>query len=142
MSVGPLFTGWRKLAPFGRVTSMYSGSVTTSWPGPRAPFTRPEMILTFAPPSRATSGIWLRFTSRYLGSIILWEAGRLAHSWTPPPAALYTALRHLLVDDAAPRGPPPDVPRSDVALVAQAVSVLHIPPEDVGDRLDPPGRAR
>src|SRR4030067_1443953 len=117
MTVWPLFTVWRKLAPFGRVTSMYSGSVTTSWTGPRAPFTRPEMILTFAPPSRATSGIWLRFTSRYLGSIILWEAGRLAHSWTPPHAALYIALRPLLLDDAAPSGHPLGVPRSDVALV-------------------------
>src|SRR3990170_4672736 len=121
-------------------TSRYSGSVTMSRAGPCAPSTRPEMIFAITPPFNSTSGIWLRFTSRYLGSIILWEAGRLAHSWTPPHAALYVALRHLLVDDVAPRGHPLDVPRSDVALVAQAVSVLHIPPEDVGDRLDPPVR--
>src|SRR5512141_222232 len=52
--------------------------------GPCTPSTRPQTIFTFAPPSVETWGISLRFTSRYRGSIILLEAGRLAQSWNPP----------------------------------------------------------
>jgi len=73
-------------------TSRYSGSVTMSRTGPCAPFTLPQMIFTFAPPSTETSGISMRFTSLYLGSIILCEAGRLAQSWNPPMRPLASPL--------------------------------------------------
>src|SRR2546426_11855225 len=52
--------------------------------------------------------------------------------------ALGIALRHLLVENAAPRGHPLHVAGAERAAVAQAVAVLHRPAEDVGDGLDPP----
>jgi hypothetical protein len=41
------------------------------------------------------------------------------------------------VDDAASRGHPLDVAGGDVAPVSHAVPVLHVPFDNVGDRLDP-----
>src|SRR5712691_8510403 len=52
------------------------------------------------------------------------------------PAAL-VALRHLLMEDAAPGRHPLHVPGAECAAVAQAVAVLHGPVEDVGDGFDP-----
>src|SRR5262245_25272723 len=60
-------------------------------------------------------------------------------------APLAVTLRHLLMDDPAPRGHPLHVPGRDDPAVAEAVPVLDIAVEDVGDRLDPamrmPGEA-
>ena len=50
--------------------------------------------------------------------------------------AILVALRHLLVNDAAPGGHPLDVAGADGAAVAHAVAVLHRSRQDVGDRLD------
>ena len=46
------------------------------------------------------------------------------------------ALRHLLVDDAAARGHPLHVAGAEAAAVAEAVAVLDVAGEHVGDRLD------
>src|SRR5512140_672987 len=61
-------------------------------------------------------------------------------------ASLCISFGHLLVDDAASRSHPLDVARCDDTPVPHAVPVLHIPLENVGDRLDPavrvPGESR
>jgi hypothetical protein len=46
-------------------------------------------------------------------------------------------LRHLLVDDAAPRRHPLDIAGGDGAAVPEAVAVLDGSREDVRDGLDP-----
>src|SRR5262245_274765 len=50
--------------------------------------------------------------------------------------AVGVALRHLLVQDAAARGHPLHVARSQTALVAETVAVINGAREDVCDRLD------
>src|SRR5262249_9105415 len=57
-----------------------------------------------------------------------------------PHLPLAVSLRHLLVDDAAPRRHPLDLAGPDDALVAEAVPVLDVAVEDVGDGLDAPVR--
>ena len=60
-------------------------------------------------------------------------------------AALRVALRHLLVNDAAPGGHPLHVAGAEVAAVAQAVAVLDVAGQHIGDGLDAavrvPGKA-
>ena len=60
-------------------------------------------------------------------------------------APLGVALGHLLVDDAAAGGHPLHVARRDHAAVAEAVAVLDVAAQHVGDGLDPavgmPGEA-
>ena len=51
-------------------------------------------------------------------------------------AALRVALRHLLVQDAAAGRHPLHVARSEIAAIAQAVAVLDIAGEHIGDGLD------
>ena len=51
-------------------------------------------------------------------------------------ATLRVALRHLLVQDAAPGGHPLNVAGAEAAAIAEAVTVLHRASEHVGDRLD------
>src|SRR5258705_5294822 len=62
-----------------------------------------------------------------------------------PHLSLAVALGHLLVDDAASGGHPLHVAGRDQAAVSQAVAVLHVAVEDIGDRLDAamrmPGKA-
>src|SRR5207245_9640677 len=50
------------------------------------------------------------------------------------------SLGHFLVDDAAARRHPLDVARRDDPAVAEAVPVLYIPVEYIGDGLDAPVR--
>ena len=45
-------------------------------------------------------------------------------------------LRHLLVEDAAPRRHPLHIAGAEAALIAEAVGVRDVAGEDVGDRLD------
>src|SRR5262245_60062233 len=52
-------------------------------------------------------------------------------------AALFVALRHLLMEDAAAGRHPLDVTRAEAAAVAKAVAVLDVAGEYVGDRFDP-----
>ena len=52
-----------------------------------------------------------------------------------PPVVV--ALRHLLVDDAAPRGHPLDIPGGNLPAVPHAVAVLDGSRENVRDRFDP-----
>ena len=64
------------------------------------------------------------------------DAGRLAQSWKPYIAPWRVALGHLLVDDAAAGGHPLHVAGGDDAAVAQAVAVLDVAAQHVGDGLD------
>ena len=50
------------------------------------------------------------------------------------------ALGHFLMNDAGTGGHPLHVAAGDDALVAEAVCVLHVPPDDIGDGLDAPVR--
>jgi hypothetical protein len=52
-------------------------------------------------------------------------------------SAVIITLRHLLVDDAAPRRHPLDITGGDGAAVAEAVAVLDASRQDVRDGLDP-----
>jgi hypothetical protein len=52
-------------------------------------------------------------------------------------SAVIITLRHLLVDDAAPRRHPLDIAGGDGATVPEAVAVLDTSREDVRDGLDP-----
>jgi hypothetical protein len=52
-------------------------------------------------------------------------------------SAVIITLRHLLVDDAAPRRHPLDIAGADGAAVPEAVAVLDGSREDVSDGLDP-----
>ena len=52
-------------------------------------------------------------------------------------STLFITLRHLLVDDAAPRCHPLDVAGGDGALVPHAIAVFDGSREHVGDGLDP-----
>ena len=60
-------------------------------------------------------------------------------------AALRVALRHLLMHDAAAGRHPLHVAGAEHALIAEAVAVLDLAGQDVGDRLDAamrmPGKA-
>ena len=51
-----------------------------------------------------------------------------------PP--LRVAVRHLLMHDAASGGHPLDVARAEVAAIAEAVAMLHLAREHIGDGLD------
>ena len=51
-------------------------------------------------------------------------------------ASVGVAAGHLLVQNAAPGGHPLDVSGGHLALVAQAVAVLHFAGQDVRDRLN------
>ena len=60
-------------------------------------------------------------------------------------AALRVAARHLLMHDAAAGRHPLHVARAEHALVAEAVAVIDLAGQDIGDRLDAamrmPGKA-
>jgi len=53
-----------------------------------------------------------------------------------PPVGV--ALRHFLVHDAAAGSHPLHVAGAEVAAIAEAVAVLDVAGQDVGDGLDPP----
>src|SRR5213592_3155822 len=112
-------------------TSRYSGSTTTSWTGPRTPFTLPATTRIRTPRTCSTSGIWPALTSWYLGSIILFVFGRFTQSWKPPMRCRSTfGISWWMI-------PLPDVIRADDPLVPEAVLVLHPAVQHVRDRFDP-----
>ncbi len=110
--------------------------MTTSRTGPVTPSAVPAMTLILVP-----LGV------RHLGDLGAGHApvARVHHlvggrQVGPELEAVHRALRvalgHLLVDDAAAGGHPLHVARGDDAAVAQAVAVLDVAAQDVGDGLD------
>ena len=114
--------------------------MTMSRTGPCTPFTRPQMIFTFDAALEGDLGDLASLHIPVAGIHHLVGGGQVGPELESPHASLGVALGHLLVDDAAARGHPLDVARGDDALVPHAVPVLHVPLENVGDRLDPPMR--
>jgi hypothetical protein len=55
-------------------------------------------------------------------------------------AALLVTLRHFLMQDAAPGGHPLHVAGAEITAVAEAVAVLDVAGQHVGDGLDAPMR--
>jgi len=51
-------------------------------------------------------------------------------------AALRVALRHLLMENAAPGRHPLHVARTEIAAITQAVAVFDVTGQYIGDRLD------
>src|SRR5262249_60804612 len=71
---------------------------------------------------------------------LLRRGGALRPPLLPPPPPLAPSLRLPLVVEPPPRRHPLDLAGPDDALVAEAVPVLDVAVEDVGDGLDAPVR--
>ena len=105
--------------------------------GPLVPSISPQMTLTFAPSRQrhlrylvigepAVPGVHHLVGRREVGPQL-----KAAHG------ALFVALRHLLVDDAAAGRHPLDVAAADDAVISHAVAMLDLPVEHIRDGFDP-----
>ena len=105
--------------------------------GPVDPQTSPQITRILVPSSSVTSGMSLRLDLLIPG----WGHLESRRKIGPQLEAVHLAFRisvgHFLMDDAAAGGHPLHIPRADRAGVAQAVTVIDIACQDIGDGLDP-----